>query len=65
MTRYLVCSLILAGFIWVLSYYLNLSFKEWGFWSGMTICLVLTAVLISLGFAWDRYEHSRSQGSQR
>jgi hypothetical protein len=35
------------------------------FASGLTICFVATFLMVSLGFAWDWFERSRGQQSQR
>jgi hypothetical protein len=61
MTRIIVCSTLLIGFIAGLRWLLNGAFDHLGFAAGVTICIAATVVMISLGFAWDRYERSRSQ----
>ncbi len=61
MTRIIICSLLLIAFVAGLRWLLNGAFDHLGFTAGLTICIVATAIMISLGFAWDRYERSRSR----
>jgi hypothetical protein len=61
MTRIIVCTLLLAAFVAGLRCLLNGAFDHLGFAAALTICIAATVIMISLGFAWDRYERSRSR----
>lgn len=59
MFRIVTCSLILAGVVYVIRIALNGAFNQFGFASGITICIVGTAIIIALGFAYDSIHRSR------
>lgn len=61
MTRIIVCCTLLIAFVAGLRWLLNGAFDHFGFVAGLTICIAATIIMISLGFAWDRYERSRSR----
>lgn len=65
MTRYLVCSLAMIAFITGAHRAIHWAQGVLDFWDFMTMCAVGCALIVALAFGWDRYEHNRSQESQR
>jgi hypothetical protein len=61
--RNTICLVILGVFVYSLSWALALLSKGMEFSSFMIFGVVTIAIMVSLGFAWDRYEarHNRSQ----
>lgn len=59
--RNTVCSLVFAAFIILLSYVLSHLAHTQNFWTFIVGSAVACAIVVSLGFAWDHYERTRSQ----
>jgi hypothetical protein len=57
--RIIVCSLILAAFIWLVRAGLYAALDAYGFWPYMAICVGGTALTIAAAFGWDHYEALR------
>jgi hypothetical protein len=58
-TRNVICSVVLAAFVATLGWALRLLSKSMEFSSFMIFGIVTIAIMVSLGFAWDRYERNR------
>jgi hypothetical protein len=54
--RIIVCSLILAAFIWLVRAGLYAALDAYGFWPYMAICGGLNALIIAAAFGWDWHE---------
>jgi hypothetical protein len=54
--RNIVCTLILAGFVYGLNRALNGAFTDFGFAWGATIGIGFTILVVIAAFAWDWYE---------
>jgi hypothetical protein len=54
--KYIICSLILLGFLWTVKAGLYAALDAYGFWPFMAICGVSCALMIAAAFAWDYYE---------
>lgn len=65
MTRVIVCSLLLLGFISGLNYGLRQAAVALDFWSFIGLCAALLTVIIVLAFSWDHFERTRSPRSPR
>ena len=61
MLRYIVCTVLLIGFIYGLTHLLRGLSISMEFWPFMALCAITGTVLIALGFAWDRFERSRAR----
>jgi hypothetical protein len=57
--RNLICSVVLATFVASLSWALRLLSQSLDFSSFMVFGVVTITIMVSLGFAWDRYERNR------
>lgn len=58
--RNIVCSLVLAAFVYGLSRALNGAFTDFGFAGGATIGIGFCVLVVIAAFAWDRYEGRNS-----
>lgn len=64
MFRYIVCSLILLGFLWLVKAGLHTVLDTYGFWPFMALCGVLVPSIIAAAFGWDYYEAHQRRPSQ-
>jgi hypothetical protein len=58
--RNIVCSLVLAGFVYGLNRALNGAFRDFGFAWGAAIGMGFCVLVVIAAFAWDRHEARRS-----
>jgi hypothetical protein len=58
--RNIVCSLVLAGFVYGLNRALNGAFADFGFAGGAAIGIGFCVLVVIAAFAWDRYEGRNS-----
>jgi hypothetical protein len=54
--RNIICAALLAAFISGLSWALHALSKSMDFWSFMILGVVTIALMVTAGFAYDRYE---------
>ena len=57
--RYIICSLVLAAFLWLVKAGLYSALDAYGFWPFMAICGGLTTLTVAAAFGWDYYEARR------
>jgi hypothetical protein len=57
--KIIICSLILAAFLWLVRAGLDSALAAYGFWPYMIICSVSTGIIVAAAFAWDWYEARR------
>jgi hypothetical protein len=57
--RFIICSLVLAAFLWLVKNGLYSALDAYGFWPFMALCGSLTMLIIAAAFAWDRHEARR------
>jgi hypothetical protein len=60
--RNIVCSLVLAGFVYGLNRALNGAFRDFGFAWGAAIGIGFSVLVVIAAFAWDRHEARYSRG---
>jgi hypothetical protein len=58
--RNIVCSLILAAFVYGLNRALNGAFTDFGFAGGAAIGIGFCVLVVIAAFAWDRHEARNS-----
>lgn len=61
MTRYVVCSALLAAFAFGLNRALHWASVELSFGWYAVLCLSACGVIAALAFGWDHYERRHSQ----
>lgn len=54
--RIIICTSILAAFIWLVRNGLYAALDAYGFWPYMAICVGLAGLTLAAAFAWDRHE---------
>jgi hypothetical protein len=57
--KYIICSLVLGAFLWLVRSGLYSALDAYGFWPYMAICGGLTALMVCAAFAWDWHEARR------
>lgn len=65
MRKYVICSVILAAFLYGVSHVLSGLSKSLDFWHFMLMCGIVGGIVITLAFAFDAYERHHGQQSQR
>lgn len=61
MIRYVVCTLVLAAFIYGLNRALAWLSDNLDVWIFLAICRIWCAIILILAFAYDRYERRSQQ----
>ena len=51
--KYIICTGILLGVLWLVRTGLYAALDAYGFWPFMAICGVSCVTIVSLAFAWD------------
>jgi hypothetical protein len=62
--RNIVCSLVLAAFVYGLNRALNGAFTDFGFIGGAAIGIGFCVLVVIAAFAWDRHEARQQSFSQ-